>query len=447
LDPRIMSKATELGSSEDKGIIDVVRIAFFIFGYANEKIIWVYFIFLLLSIFIYLLSFRDNPVAQVFTGSFLAAHYLILPMVFYNGQLLSVLAPRFLPVLGLIPCLHCLFFLSRQHVTKAGVLALVPQVLLLIFTLHLRSVSAWELALIAVAGVFECVRRVVAGSKLSRLNHPSVDRPSCLTFATPLIPFALILIGLLGLREYRRSYYDTRYFLGQEMVTRPFWHNILSGLAFDPKLAAHYRLKVDDLSEVRAVGTFLRENGRGAEWEAMGGVTPPLRWADCDRVAGQLLFSIFRNHPRDLLSGVFYFKPASLARDLAWLYGFRRDIPDVDLFVSPELGDAMKSQLNALQADLDLHDQRFKLWDPAALLMVFAFAVILSLQPDRRVFSDLAPFAILAAGSLIPTFVGYPAMHTIAEPAIMCAAVTYVAATLLLAKIFIYSRSLEQPHP
>jgi hypothetical protein len=436
LDPKTISRDALLMSGDDKGIVDFVKLAFATFGYHSDRIIYLYFLLLALSILIFVLRFRASRLAPVIAGSFLAAHYLILPAVFYNLQLRSVLAPRFLPVLGLMACLHCLFFALRPSLKPSDLAGLIAQVGLLIFTMHLRSVTIWEITL---AGVFGAL--VFFAGLVSTPRQNGARRRWA-----ALIPAGLLVFGMAGLSEYRQLTYNRHYLNGDVMATRPFWHNILSGFAINPVLARQYGFKVDDSSEVRATGRFLTRHGRAEEWQAMGGPPMDRAWAwsavfshlrlgDYDHAARDFIVSIVVHQPGEVLATYFYYKPRSLWNHLAWLYGWRRDIPDVAIYVSADVGDAMAVQLADLQATLDRRQLRFSLLNPMSIAMVFAFALILSTQEGVRPGSEWLPLAVLAVGSLIPTTIGYAGMHTISELAIMVAVVIYVAAAVVLARI------------
>jgi hypothetical protein len=437
LDHKTISRETQLMSGDDKGIVDFVKVAFRLFGYHPERILYLYFLLLFGSILLLVVSFREIRLAAVIAAAFLAAHYLILPEVFFNLQLRSVLMPRFLPVLGLMACLHGLFFALRPRLSLPALAALLAQMLLLIFTLHLRAVTVWEITLVEGFGT--------ALFLLRKLNK-STARGASDTWAA-LIPVTLLLLGAASLTEYRKLTYNEHYLKGDVMATRPFWHNILSGFAFNPELARQYGFKVDDSSEVRATGRFLTRHGRIKEWEAMGGmpVEGPWVWSaafsrlrlgDYDRAAKGLIIDIMVHQPRDFFATYFYYKPRSLWNHLTWLYGFRRNIPDVAIYVSPDVGDAMATQLGDLQNDLDRRNLRFRLWDPVALATALACALIFSLPGPVRQRRDWAPLGVLVAGSLIPTTIGYAGMHTIAEPALMLAVLLYVLAAVGLAAIF-----------
>jgi len=260
----------------------------------------------------------------------------------------------------------------------------------------------------------------------------------------------LALLGVMVLSSYHARAYDHRYVEGEQIATRPFWHNILSGFAFSPFFADRYGLKIDDLSEIGAVERFLAANGRSREWEAMGGNTPGyshLRWPDYEPVARELLMSFLKEHPWQFFATILYHKPASLLRHLAWIYGLRRDIPDVDLFVSRDLGNAMALQMTELQLQLDRRHLRFSLFNPIAAAVVAVFAGLLALPRRPPLRWGGIPFVVISAGSLIPTLVGYPAMHTLSEPALILPTALYAGAAAGLSCAFLLPGRLRRRHP
>ncbi len=419
LNPRTMRRETHVLGGDDKGIVDFVKLSFRLFGYRSNRIIYLYFILLFLSIAVFAFSFPDTLFPQVASGAFLVGHYLIMPAVFYNDQLKSVLALRFLPVLGLMATLHCLFFVMRPQCRWWRIAALAGQAALLIFVVHLRSTTTWELTLVVC-----CCG--VAGVRLFRLRRYREIAGVCL-------PAMLLAAGMIFLTGYRRVAFDGRYRAGHQIVTRPFWHNILSGLAFDPFLARRYDLKIDDGTEVKAVYAYLVDRGRKGEWAAMAS---PFNWSVYDSMARELLWSMACRYPVDVFAGIFYYHPLALGENLAWLCGFRSDVPHVDLFVSPNIGNFMESELTELTKALDRGHFRFILWNQLALIAVAGFAALLCFQrfPKGRT-ADWIPIGILALGSLVPDIIGYPAPHTLGEPALILAATLYVGLACGLALI------------
>lgn len=444
LNPHAVSSQTQLLGDEDKGIVDLVKISFRLFGYSAASPLYLYFVLLFLSALIFAITF-STPFFHTVLGGFLVAHYLFLPTVFYHLQLQSVLAPRFLPVLSMIACLHCLLFAMRSRFTVLELVALALQVGLIVFVIHMRIVTMWQVAIIAVI-------TVLAFARITYENHWRSARGTLQRFIPAVIPIVFVLGGLTGLNAYRSAAYDQRYFREGQFVTRSFWHNIFSGLAFNPVLAERYQLKVDDFSIVRAVGRITVNNGHAGEWEAIGGNSEglwELRWASYDRLARDAFLDLcLHRELKQCVATAIYYKPLSLLRHLAWLYGFRRDVPDVAVFVSPELGNVMELHLESLKRSLDTNGLRFRFWDPLAILMVLSFAIILytTRQRDTVGTPDVIAGVIFVAGTTLPTLVGYPSMHTIAEPAIAIAASLYCGVAVLLGRAVDWQRGSRFLH-
>jgi hypothetical protein len=421
LDPATASSQTELAViPDDKGILDLVKISFRLFGYNTASPLYLYFALLFLSALVFALTF-NNPFLHTVLGSFLLAHYLFLPIVFYHAQLDSVLANRFLPVLSMIACLHCILFVTRPKFTVLELIALAFQVGLLIFVIHMRTTTLWQVA--AVIAVTLLALGWLAYKSDFRLRRGALQR-----FIPVVIPIFFLTTGLIGLAAYRSTAFDQRYHREEQILTRTFWHNIFLGLAFGPAIAERYQLKIDDSAGIRAVGRITIEKGHASEWDAIGGNDfSKFRWAPYDRFARDALLELcLHREPGQCMATVTYYKPVSLMRHLAWLYGLRDEIPDVAMFPSIE------RQLGALKASLDRTGLQFRLWDPVAIFMVISFAIILFATNNTPRATDVIGSVSLTAGAMLPILVGYPSMHTIAEPTIAIAAFLYSGIAVLL---------------
>src|SRR5262245_56501282 len=423
LNPATVSSQTVLAFGDDKGIVDLVKISFRLFGYNTASPLYLYFVLLFLSALIFALTF-NAPFFHTVLGSFLVAHYLLLPTVFYHMQLQSVLALRFIPVLSMIACLHCMLFVTRPTFGALRLTALALQAGFLIFVIHMRSLSMWQVILVAVFAL------LVLGM-LAYQNHLRLTRRTVQYFIPAIIPILFVMGGLAGLGAYRTVAYDARYLRGEEHLTRAFWHSIFLGLAFNPAISERYQLKIDDLSAVRAVGRITIERGHASEWDAIGGSSPDyykLLWVPYDLFARDALLELcLHREPGQCVANVIYYKPLSLMRNLAWLYGFRDDVPDLAVyaFAGSWVGNAMERQLGALKTSLDRTGLRFRLWHPISIFTVIAFAVILFAKKETPRSADVIPCIIFVGGTTIPTLVGFPSLHTIAESAIAIAAFLY----------------------
>jgi hypothetical protein len=440
-----VSAQTELLGDEDKGIVDLVKISFRLFGYKTASPLHLYFVLLFLSCLIFAVTFNCAFLHSILAG-FLVAHYLFLPTVFYHAQLQSVLALRFLPVLSMVACLHCLLFATRNKFTVLDLVALAFQVGLMVFVIHMRIVALWQFAVVG----------AITMLALARMAYPKNfrwTRGTLQLFVGGIIPIVVGLAGLAGLTAYRSVAYDQRYFREDQFVARSYWHNIFSGLAFNPELAERYQLKVDDFSVVRAVGRIATESRRAGEGKAIGGNYEDLlnsrgtAPASYDRLAAHAFLNLcLHRELKQCVATVIYYKPLSLLHHLSWLYDFRRDVPDVAIFVSPDIGNVMEVQLNSLKGSLDRMGLRFHLWDLLAIFTVISFAIILHMTEDTVRRADVIAGMVLTAGTVLPSLVGYPSMHTIAEPAIAIAAALYCSVAVFLGRGVDWQRASRLLH-
>ncbi len=416
---------------DDKGIVDFVSIAFRIFGLKAQSPFDLYFLLLLLSSACFVAAFRNHPSHLLLLASFLATYYLVLPMIALNPQLYSILHSRANPLLSMVACLHCLLFAIRGRVSGAQVLLLGVQIVLIIFVLHLRTTTIWQLVSIAALSIVAAIYFY-----LRPIDQESVRRRNILAASLPVI---LLITALFGLNVYRSHAYPIEYHRGEQILTRTFWHNIFSGFAFHPRFSERYALRVDDVSIMLATVAYLHEKNRAQEWQSMG-VGPPgitiKNWTAYDRVVKEMLVERCSAYLGECIAAFAYYKPVSLASNLAWLYGLRSIPPDLDLFVSRDWGDAVKTQMLDLSAGLDKRGFRAFLWAPVALLLVLPFVVLMMAEGILDLSIAFIACAVLFIGSTVPTLIGYPIPFTLSDPGIALGMLLYfsfcAAATILL---------------
>jgi hypothetical protein len=265
------------------------------------------------------------------------------------------------------------------------------------------------------------------------------------------VPLAALAVGLLGLQVYRSVAYPVEYQRGDQILTRGFWHNIISGFAFHPTFAEREQLRIDDVSIMRAVGRYLTAQGRADEWVAMGGETrnlAGLRWVPYEAAAREFLFHTCRTEADVCLSTALYYKPGSLLGLLVWSVGLREIPPDLEVFVSPDWGDDVKQQMLALSDRLRTERAYAEPWRPEALLVWGLVTVALALGQPRNAFASLTGSLALIFGSLVTTIIGYPATWTIADPALASEAALYLGTGLGVAWLARrLMRSVRRPAP
>jgi hypothetical protein len=456
-----------LMGSDDKGIVDLVEGGFVLFGLRLESVITFYFALLLASCVVYVAAYWRSPSALLLLAAFLCMVYLIMPSVAYNPQLRSLLALRTLPILSMVACLHGLLFMAtaamrvqegegrvgvRQAVGGWRQISLVTaQALLLAFTIHLRSTTLWEVAIIvgfggvllAVAVLGERVRRIggwlgwPAGRGLAGLLPVGVAVG---------VAGGLALAGVVGVKLYQSSVLPEEYQRGEQIATRNIWHNVFTGLAYHPGLRERYALRLDDVSIEAATRDWLIETGRLDEWLAIGGRAPDpsgndapssfegVKLAKYDPYVRDMLIARCSALVRECLETVLWYKPLSLVNNLAWMYGFRNTLPDLDVTESRYFGDLLKQQFLGMAQGVDGHNQRAYLWTPRVLLILAPFVVLLLAESRPRELAALWAALALAVGSTIPMFAGYAAPHTVGDPAVAFGMLVYFCLWLGLAR-------------
>lgn len=429
-------------SGDDKGIVLMTEIAFRLFGYKVQGVLYLYYIILGLAAACFAYSYRRNPFALLLLAAFLLLHSMILPMIKYDRQLTSVTALRCMPVLAMISCMHCVLFFFESKVDFRRLFAVVVQVAIIVFVIHVRSTAIWELTLVAGTGLVVIVMRkgpVLADSIKATggfMRWPSV------------VPLAATVIFMLTLNAYRAYGFPAEYHRDGEIVTRPFWHNIFSGFAYNPKISRRYdpELRVDDFTTILATKKYLLDNGRNREWEEAGGNTPDymgMRWQNYDNAVKEMLFVVCARYPKDCVATFLYYKPKSMIRTLLWLVGAIKQPPEIGLFVStyPAIGVQVRNQFLDITRELDKNKQRGPLWLRGLFAIAAAFFALGLLRHRKsEFFPVILTAAILAAGSMAPSIIGYPAPHTISEAAI---AIPLVLAVLIAYSLARYYRGRQ----
>ena len=463
---------------DDKGIVDLIKGGFLLYGVRTESIVTFYFTLLLLSCVLYVLAFWRSPSALLLLAGFLGMFYLVMPMIMHNGQLRSILALRVLPILSIVACLHCLLFMANglyARVSALQVVLVALQVLLITFTIHLRSTTLWQVATIlgfgAVVLVVPVAWRIMASRGRGKALTPRPPLPAAgegentgqfgpaplsraqgrggrgphgrndegLGVRAALLAIGLMVAGYLGLQAYHAVALPEEYRRGDEIATRVFWHNIFTGFAYHPELQPRFEVWLDDVSIMAATGRYLVETGQSDRWLDMGGtlpvsdpVTSPasdfegVKFAKYDPAVREMLVARCSTFVRACLETFLWYKPVSLLGNLAWLYGFREQPPDLDVTVSPYFGDILKRQFLGITDGLDGRGWRAYLWTPRVLLIVVPFVVLLLTETRQRTWAALGAVVGLALGSIIPTVAGYAAPHTISEPAIVGGMLVYL---------------------
>jgi hypothetical protein len=357
-------------------------------------------------------------------------------VVAINPELRSVLALRFMSVLGVIATLHLVLdTLAAEPWTPGRVLAVLLQAALLGFVLHIRFAAIWEVL---------CVLAALAAVVAHRIRRGAGTRP--LWQAT--VPSVFLLGASAGFGAYQESVLADQY-RTEGGVAHVFWHSVYTGLSYHPDLARKQHLAVNDLSVYLAAERFMASEGRSAEWADLGGTTPEedARWTHLqyeryDQVVREMFQKVCRERPVAVALAALYYKPRAFLGYAAWLLQLTKAPPQAAV-----LWDNSPQQFGKMANIMAMEGKYIRPWRwevMAVLLLLAGWAGASIRQHWRRA---LGVGLLLFAFSLVPSVLGYPTPHTICDGLVGTAVPLYLATILIAYGLTLLFRSLTAIHP
>ncbi len=436
LDKAKLTDGLYLWENEDKGIIDFVSMSFSTFGFKVQSILYFYFLIIFISSLAFIISNFYSISRLAILLQFFVMIYLVLPVTSLHGQLSSLTAPRTFPVLSIIATIHCILFVFSPKNDRIHLSLVALQSLIIIFTIHLRIVSNWQLFAIVIA--------TVASLGIRHFNKIYFKKAILVYFA----PIIFLASGLVALQMYKIIVIPIEYKKADQPLTRVVWHNMFSGFAFNPQFTERYKIKIDDRSIIDAAGNYLIKNGRENEWLGLGILDgggreagyPLIRWSSYDQVVKEMFFTTCREFPLQCIKTLLLYKPASLLKTLGWAYGLRHLPPDLDIFISDYkgVGDATKLQVIETTQKLDQQRLRAYLWTSEVMILLGIVFFLMFYKPyDLKVLAGIFIFSIC---SFIPSIVGYPGAHTVLDAIIVGGLFIYTLIGIFLHVLFHITR-------
>jgi len=427
-----------LMGNDDKGVVDYVSLAFSVFGPRAESLPQLYFAILFVSMLALILGGGLQPSVSVLAGLLGFSHAVLIPFTAFYGQLGSFLALRYFPLLALPALCHVLLATFHPPRSVVGWMTLVAQGLVLALAVAVRFAAVSMLAPILAVGISVLLIRAFHGltrrdpEALTSTDRYHRYRELCRTAA----PAAICLVAISATAVAQQLRMATEYKRGDQIPGHVFWHSIVSGMSFSPRLMRDYEIRLDDVSIVAATGRYLVESGRDAEWVAMGGTSPgfaQIRWAAYDRAARDLLFRMCTSDPAGCASAIFVYKPWAWLRSLAWISGLQSRLPFRDRY-----DETVSTQARSAQETWRASDwPRPFSWQ--AGLVCMAAAALLSLADSRRRSTTIV-LCVAFGSSILQSVVAYPAPHSIGEATILFWTSSVFAVALALACLIPRSR-------
>lgn len=317
-------------AGNEKGLVDYYYWAFGLFG-INLMALWLlYFVLLSISVFLFLVTFRQSPFAVYLLIVYLIGH---LFMVGYanQGTIQTIHNSRFFPTLSLLPMMHLmLLMLQRVRPSPGVIIAAAMQAFILLFVIFCRLEALWEaLALFASVLLVIKWRFVVAA-----INRPKLGGQVAKALAQSTWPIIVFAVGFLGFLLYF-SFAQDRSVYGTETKTHVFWHPLFSGMvSASPQLMELYANGEEGYSDgivYMAVRADLRRRNESSSEIAYiqnGAIEINIMrsMGEYDRLVRRLFFEILFEHPWLVLKSFVYDKPRDQLIIFWWanLYDPRR---------------------------------------------------------------------------------------------------------------------------
>jgi hypothetical protein len=317
------AEGTYYWAADDRGLSDYVYASFALFGPEVASFGKLYVLLLLISSLLFLVAFWGDTTALALLVFTLCAVDVLIRVLVIGAAVSSpegvvwkepvgLIESRTFDMLSFVAFLHFVLFSSKRRPPSAvALVALVLQAVLFVLLYHARSSLGWQVAAVGTAGAVYAVRSIIRAR--SAWFVPA---------ATAMIPVLVLAVGLTGLSVWKTRTYHPRYF--EEQGARTFWHNALMGFSH-PEIRARYGTTPDDRVIIDLVLRRMRQRNDPrltAEWDtdtALGslGGHATFDWVTYERAARETYWFIWARHPAQALSNYLFYKPASVAAEVA----------------------------------------------------------------------------------------------------------------------------------
>lgn len=412
---------TRLVAADDKGLVDIMILAFLLFGANVQGLFYTTILLLLCTVAVFFLAFRHRAEMCLAPVFILGALFATMPGLLLTHEMYSLTNPRLFGILGLLPAIHLiLVFFDRHHFSWPRFGAAAFQVLVVVECIHVRSSTIW-LGMAVALGFF-----MVLSVRFFRRQDSSVWLPpevkESLRSAWVVV---LLMCGVVGLRAYQECVYDVGF---RTEKHRYCWHNIGIGMALHPKFAEKYNLGINDNCVPVWVAAHLDKErsefvfGMPGEALERGAVSKNHQAyeEECRRV---ILDAMLKN-PRWTVELFLLYKPRLTLRSLAWAAG---------LYAYDEQRLYLETQRVALPDTDTVAAQNLHIRLPELVMFSVGLLLVcacLRIRPRVLILGSLLSLGMLI-GSYIPSAVAYPVLHVIGD-LLLCASICTLAGAVAI---------------
>lgn len=247
-------------SREDVGLVTYYKLAFRIFGYKIESFLYLYFLLLGISVFVFLATFLKRVDLLNVLLLFVCSHFVIVAVAPLVGiQLQTVHNPRFLPVLGILPSLYiALLILGKRRFDLVTVAGASIQSVILILVINARSSAIWLIiflcATLCAAVLWYWIRKRELGKYVFNKVH--------------FWPLVIVFIGVFIFKMFLLVYLHPCY--TEVQLKHLFWHVAYLGLSANPDSWSKYGIECDDNTGFKLVKKSAAKRYGIDDWSRFG---------------------------------------------------------------------------------------------------------------------------------------------------------------------------------
>jgi hypothetical protein len=297
-------------SGDDLGLIDYVRLSFYLFGYRISSLYFTYFVILGISVSAFVNAFRTSPARLALIALICVVHALVFGSLLLNPEHLGAVAdPRFLSVLSVIPGLHlsCLMLDRLAPSPRNAALALLQSVIL-IFIVWTRTSAIWVLLGVS----------LLAGTI-------TIHDLRCRQFRLLRLWSIGILFGVWACQAiYVSVALHPVYNSNNEITHHVLWHSLFYPLQFHPKWNERYadqydNAVYDELPPTAAKKYLLRHPPSNPDAIYLTADHKYLRLAAAELYIRKAFFEFLSNDPKFVLEALFVYNPLTMIHALTSL--------------------------------------------------------------------------------------------------------------------------------
>lgn len=219
---------------EEKGLVIYYKLAFLLFGYKAESAFYLYWLFLGVSVLVFLISYFNRPTLLFFLLLFTCSLFAILQTQGIIYQ--SIIRNRFFPILAILPSFYLILIILGNYTRKwRFFIGTIVQALILSLINNIRPSSLYSLLFLFGTTI---ILLVVKRTKLSLFSYLRVQ----------LLPLVIVL-GFFTLIKVYTSNPVAHTQTGRNCT----WHSLYLGLSAHPESKEKYGIFWGDMASVNVV--------------------------------------------------------------------------------------------------------------------------------------------------------------------------------------------------